>query len=381
MVGGPPCQDYSGVNSNREGCEGERGQYMLQFGKLLHEIKKSNEQKKQPLFYLAENVTIGNKKDKAMSRGDLTKIKEAFQIERDPFKFDAKYVSPCKRNRHYFTNIPATGFFGFAFDGPDSIANPNSCLEDGYVHPATFFESDMSFKANCFMASKGRLNDDRMYVYKLNKDGTYQVRPMHLVERERLMGLPEGYVSTPVNVLFDELLTKGFMVENMNEKWQDHLDPKYHHFKGAYHKGREDPPYGLYFTPKANALDPNENITLKMVSADTPKVFLTADEYGKHLVGNGFSVPAVEMFLKPLQDIFQRQSYPQYEYSYKWNNDTAVSTADVDAAAATDSNVAADAATHSNTAVATITDSCSGSSSSSSTLNTYLEDLDGSILV
>ena len=48
-------------------------------------------------------------------------------------------------------------------------------------------------------------------------------------------------------------------------------------------------------------------------------VHYTEDQYAKRLVGNAFSVPALEMLLKPLQKMFTSASYgPHFNYNYEW---------------------------------------------------------------
>ncbi len=86
-------------------------------------------------------------------------------------------------------------------------------MDDGYTLAQMLIndtESDEDapsrrLKANTFMASKARLKDDRMCVFKRYEDGNhrnmkgreYLTRAFNVTERERMMGYPEGYVSRP----------------------------------------------------------------------------------------------------------------------------------------------------------------------------------------
>mmetsp|Transcript_35563 Transcript_35563/g.82595 ORF Transcript_35563/g.82595 Transcript_35563/m.82595 type:complete len:540 (-) Transcript_35563:514-2133(-) len=201
VLGGPPCIDYSKVNARRQGHMGEQGTYMLRFGQLIRKIEKYQETKydrPHPLFFLAENVFL--------SGDDLFAVRDAFQFNFDPVALDAMYLSPCRRNRHYFTNIPLQNL---DFTALSSTQGPEKCLEDGYFVPAHIVDAESCAKAQCFMASKTRIDERsslRMYVFhqspnkkkqKNKKILQYRGRPMTIVERERMMGYPEGYIEKP----------------------------------------------------------------------------------------------------------------------------------------------------------------------------------------
>jgi hypothetical protein len=292
---------------------------MPQLGKFIRRITKL-QKGGRPMFYLAENVVLRNKAGEEMIDGDLNQIKTAFRIDFDPIKFDAKYVSPCKRNRHYITNIPLYGFDDFDFDGPVSRATPTCCFDDGYTSPVMYYDRNMHCKANAFMASLSRQNDDRMILVKDGRNmGELLSRTVSIVERERLMGLPEGYVSIPVKALYKELLINAFIMEAYGRHWKDMLDPKYHCFVGAYcAASRGCYSFEASLDGDGDGADPVDRIQLKMVAVDDPKRFLTADEYCLRLIGNAFSIPAVEMFLKPLQQVYSIRSYNRFNYCYKW---------------------------------------------------------------
>jgi hypothetical protein len=42
--------------------------------------------------------------------------------------------------------------------------------------------------------------------------------------------------------------------------------------------------------------------------------FFSADDYCKRLLGNGFSIPTVEILLRPLVDLFGSKVYTNYNY-------------------------------------------------------------------
>ena len=76
-----------------------------------------------------------------------------------------------------------------------------SCLDDGWQHPAVAwaavnkdFEPSLQ-KANTFMASKSRLDDQpRMMKVKEVGHKKFEVGSFSVNERERMLGYPDGYV-------------------------------------------------------------------------------------------------------------------------------------------------------------------------------------------
>ena len=132
VIGGPPCVDFSKINAHRQGVKGSQGNYMLELGRVIRtmeKIQKANNN--HPLYYLVENVvTQGN---------DLDAIRAAFDMDWDPIKLNAASVSPCLRNRHFYSNIPP--YLPHFFDGPWLESTPGKCLEQGFQvsSPLTWF--------------------------------------------------------------------------------------------------------------------------------------------------------------------------------------------------------------------------------------------------
>ncbi len=302
ITGGPPCVDYSRVNAKREGTKGKYGEYMLLTGKLFRSIKRL--QKTRDLYIMIENVVISDKEDhekdkkstkaskwKNSSAGndrheamneppenelpsELSRISAAFGFKWDPIEIDAWEFSPGRRRRHFFTNIPYS-------DPPEEergcAASCKSCLDDDYV-PAQLLPfqdrvdtDERRIKAHTFMASKGRLEDTRMQIFKVhpNKKGRYLMRCYNVAERERIMGYPEGYVSEPgkfatmarlfcmvshccshiVSMLFHILYCQGYALCNkyscekegqdaetwpLEKDWREMLPPELHCFAGNF---------------------------------------------------------------------------------------------------------------------------------------------------
>ena len=279
IIGGPPCYDYTKVNARREGHEGDQGRYMLNFGRTIRKIERY--QHPHSLYFLAENVRLHGQ--------DKQEVMDAFGLDWDPIELDAKYLSPCRRDRHWFTNIP---FRYLDYQSPVSLQGPEPCLEDGYAIPAHIVDPNTTAKANCIMGSKSKIDERdslRMYVFqtksRIHKNQrVYRGRPMTISEREKLMGYPEQYVEEagtyvvedtcplPASIkrtgctapclsslshsflsayevkdLFNTLIDQGHNMEldpahfldeyNMKvTSWKEELPEKYHTFAGNYHK-------------------------------------------------------------------------------------------------------------------------------------------------
>jgi len=46
--------------------------------------------------------------------------------------------------------------------------------------------------------------------------------------------------------------------------------------------------------------------------------FFDAEQYSKHLLGLGYSIPVVELLLTNLKHVFSSRQYAGYDYSYRW---------------------------------------------------------------
>ena len=137
-------------------------------------------------------------------------------------------------------------------------------------------------------------------------------RPISISERETAMGYREGYVSKPVQVLFEALLHDGLgMITLAQLHWSQKLDPKYHRFAGAYHGFPES--FHLYRDG-----DPVVKMSPPVGGAQMKPTFFDVEGYSKHLVGNAFSVPVVEALLKPLKKVFSHRTYNNFQYTYRW---------------------------------------------------------------
>mmetsp|Transcript_33065 Transcript_33065/g.48461 ORF Transcript_33065/g.48461 Transcript_33065/m.48461 type:complete len:147 (+) Transcript_33065:366-806(+) len=127
-----------------------------------------------------------------------------------------------------------------------------------------------------------------------------------------MQGLPIGYVSEPVKKLFDDLTQKAFVnAEQTTEKlksWRDILDRDLWHFRKCR------------FRVKPQRDVPFFNIQLSIPKEGKKKdSLLNEQQYCKHLIGNGWSIPVVEFILDGLKGVCEeRKSYDGYAYNYPW---------------------------------------------------------------
>jgi len=294
VVGGAPCSDFSAVNAQRQGVKGQQGQLMLEFGRFIRKLERL--QSPHPLLFMAENVL--------MKDADLAEAREAFAVDFDPIEFDAAYVSPTRRKRVFFTNIPPRLAERFVYDGVESYLGPSSCLETGFKLPAHIVHSEENSiaKANCLMASPTRLDERssmRMYVFADFKKASKRAhgRPLKVFERENLMGYPVGYVETAVDELFQELHRNALILQrredaefDAQQPWRNCLPKKYHHFAGNYHRLPDDPYKFELLKSSPDDFDIFAMLHVKMAPPlprlDAKPTYYNSEDYAKHLIGN-----------------------------------------------------------------------------------------------
>ena len=88
LIGGSPCQDFSGANRNRDGLEGTKSGLFWEYIRLLEECK--------PTYFLLENVR--------MKKEHQDVISEVLGCE--PIVINSQVLAPQLRHRLYWTNIP-----------------------------------------------------------------------------------------------------------------------------------------------------------------------------------------------------------------------------------------------------------------------------------
>jgi len=108
LIGGSPCQDFSGANKNREGINGQKSSLFWEFVRLKRDLR--------PKYFFLENVR--------MTKDNQKLVSDALGVQ--PIVINSKDVSGQLRHRLYWTNIP--------FTHPESKeVTLQECLDYGYT--------------------------------------------------------------------------------------------------------------------------------------------------------------------------------------------------------------------------------------------------------
>ena len=121
LIGGSPCQDFSGANKERLGTDGIKSKLFFEYVRLLKETT--------PKYFLLENVRM-----KKEHQDFVSSI-----IGCEPIVINSELVAPHLRHRLYWTNIPFTEM------PKDKGLKLNDFLIDGYCprdKARTLLESD-----------------------------------------------------------------------------------------------------------------------------------------------------------------------------------------------------------------------------------------------
>ncbi len=121
LIGGSPCQDFSGANKERLGTEGIKSKLFFEYIRILKETK--------PKYFLLENVRM-----KKEHQDFVSSI-----IGCEPIIINSELLAPHLRHRLYWTNIPN-------INQPEDLnLKLNDFLIDGYSDrdkARTLLESD-----------------------------------------------------------------------------------------------------------------------------------------------------------------------------------------------------------------------------------------------
>eukprot|EP00984_Skeletonema_dohrnii_P012278 scaffold4963_cov115-Skeletonema_dohrnii-CCMP3373.AAC.8 len=308
VLAGAPCSNYSGLNATKD-ASCANAQYLPNVGKLiakLNSIQKKNGMEHGVLF-LSENVVFKDFDDISQCYGKL-----------EPIRLDAKDFSPCKRSRFYWCNIPVdtekyTNVASQVSVDYDGILDPGSGLLERLVYDC---DEHFTVKANTFLASLSKIDDDRMLKCSTGDCGRTNIKLEHysVGERERMMGFPPGYVSRPLQNLFNEITTCAILQPETSadgKTYRDFMDKRFWHLRKKLK---------LQHYPKA--LEPYFEIGIATPIENKQKLaFFTEEQYSKHLIGMGFSICVVEALLEGLVDLFAKDLLRTYEgcdYSFPW---------------------------------------------------------------
>ena len=121
LIGGSPCQDFSGANKDRLGVAGVKSGLFFEYVRLLKETK--------PKYFLLENVRM--KKEHQNFISDI--------LGCEPIVINSELIAPHLRHRLYWTNIPK-------IEQPNNLKlELNDYLVSGYsdrLKARTLLESD-----------------------------------------------------------------------------------------------------------------------------------------------------------------------------------------------------------------------------------------------
>lgn len=286
--------------------ESVKGQYMLKFAQLIKRIKNHPKQNGHHLFFLCENVKM---KDR-----DVMKFEGDFGISR--VNIDAQCLSPTKRLRSYFTNIPMNELPAHDSDAALSAVD---FLTDGWMDPARLYshihKEPMSYsKAYTHMASPGRIDhNERMIKVRLHND-LVEATHYTVEDREILMGFPKGYVECVVKRIF-ERVEESFQAED----WLTNADKNNWDFDELQSLSARRYKFILCSDSNETKLLLKLGTVEKLKNDDKKSLYYyNSDGYCKRLLGNSYSIPVVEHILRPLCDLFPLKKYSNADYCFAW---------------------------------------------------------------
>lgn len=233
VTSGAPCQNLSGINAYRN-IDAESAQYLMKAGKLIKKLDNLQKQNgvKERILFLSENVVFREFETADVHYSDFSP--EGLS----PMRIDAKDFGPVKRNRLYWINVSLCvvefvwastyqksrskhAILQIPVNSADHIKDVASevsadvCLEPGWRSIVHLLDDDpIVFKSNAFLASPSTIDDTRMQS-KYKEDTTapadkYSIETYSVAEREKMMGLPEGYIEKPLKYVFEQLEENAF---------------------------------------------------------------------------------------------------------------------------------------------------------------------------
>jgi site-specific DNA-cytosine methylase len=224
IIFGSPCTQLSSVNSkDRRGLEGTESKLFYEALRILKEIYVFAPSNKK-IYFLMENVWSMNKKDKEEITKELTSIFDDTQL----VMINSADVAPANRRRLYWTNIPNVGVpETIQIKYEDVIVNgfvdrkkanvllgTNITLTNGIFRYFKMNIGNLIYKDQEFANST---SEEKLLAYPfiLHKSGylgksrsgfgEYDFpngcyRLPSVLECERLMTIPDGYVSGVASV-------------------------------------------------------------------------------------------------------------------------------------------------------------------------------------
>jgi len=187
IIAGSPCQGFSLLGEQLD-FDDPRSALFFEFKNILSHTRKYNPK----VEFMLENVV--------MKKHISSTISALLNVE--PITINSALVSPAKRARMYWTNIPVDGQPADTNEKLVDILEPSeldwkpATVRKGDPRPVKFTGD----KALCLVANyhKGIRADGRPCV--ATEEGVFdelreagKVRPLTALECERLQGVPDGY--------------------------------------------------------------------------------------------------------------------------------------------------------------------------------------------
>lgn len=224
IIFGSPCTQLSSVNpKDRSGLEGNESKLFYEALRILRDIYVFAPVRKK-IYFLMENVASMNKKDRDEITKELTSIFDDTKL----VMINSADVTPANRRRLYWTNIPNVGIpepkdikyqdivvNGYVDkDKANVLLGSNITLTNGIFRYYKMNIGNLIYKDHEFANST---IEDKLLAYPLilhqsgylgksrSGFGEYDFpngcyRLPSVLECERLMTIPDGYVSNVTNV-------------------------------------------------------------------------------------------------------------------------------------------------------------------------------------
>ena len=224
IIFGSPCTNLTSINSkDRRGLEGSESKLFYKALQILKEIYAFSASNKK-IYFLMENVASMTNKDRNIITEELTNVFKDTQL----VKINSSLVSPANRRRLYWSNIPNIGvpepkpikYQDIVVNGyvdrekANVLLGSNCTLTNGIFRFYKMNIGNIIFKDEEF-ANQSTENKLLQYPFILHKSGykgksrsgfgEYDFpngcyRLPSVLESERLMTIPDGYVSNVPSV-------------------------------------------------------------------------------------------------------------------------------------------------------------------------------------
>ncbi|KAL1021359.1 hypothetical protein UPYG_G00012300 [Umbra pygmaea] len=188
LIGGSPCNDLSIVNPFRKGLYEGMGRLFFEYYRLL-DIMKPKDDDPRPFFWMFENVVFMSRHDKA----NICRF-----LECNPVLVDAVKVSPARRARYFWGNIP--GMDRPIIASQNDKVNLQDCLEVGRIAKFTKVRT-ITTNANSLKQGNKKTQppvsekgvDDNLWITEIEKIFGFpkhytDVKNMNRQQRQNMLG-------------------------------------------------------------------------------------------------------------------------------------------------------------------------------------------------